>query len=159
MTTSATLQELARQVRGGTLQILEGTHPRWLTFAPAGTSNHVLWHAGHALWLQDLLCIELLTGTSELPAAWERKFGMNCDPVASIVDWPTRESVLGLLRRQLERIVEVLGAATDQQLARVADPRRGPATVSDRIIHGLHDEARHSGEMYLLWKLCRTRGL
>ena len=25
------------------------------------------------------------------------------------------------------------------------------------IIHGLHDEAKHSGEMYLLWKLCRLR--
>jgi hypothetical protein len=26
-----------------------------------------------------------------------------------------------------------------------------------RFIHGLHDEARHQGEMYLLFKLCRAR--
>jgi len=25
------------------------------------------------------------------------------------------------------------------------------------IIHGLHDEAKHSGEMYLLWKMCRLQ--
>lgn len=47
------IQELARQIRGGTIELLDATPPTWLTWAPRGTSNHVLWHAGHALWLQD----------------------------------------------------------------------------------------------------------
>ncbi len=46
--------------------------------------------------------------------------------------------------------------AGDERLAKTADPGRGTATISDRIIHGLHDEAKHSGEMYLILKLCRA---
>ena len=53
------MQELAKQVRSDTLQILNAAHPSWLTFAPDGMSNHILWHAGHALWLQDRLCIHI----------------------------------------------------------------------------------------------------
>ncbi len=57
MSVSATLQELAAQVRRDTLQILDVTQPTWLTYAPPGTSNHILWHAGHALWLQNVLTL------------------------------------------------------------------------------------------------------
>lgn len=56
------LKELARQVRGDTLQVFDATQDDWLTWAPPGTSNHILWHAGHAVWLQDLMCVELLSG-------------------------------------------------------------------------------------------------
>ena len=55
MTTSAALlQELVRQVRDHTLQLLKATPPAWLRWAPEGTQNHILWHAGHALWVQDV---------------------------------------------------------------------------------------------------------
>ena len=66
-TRSAVLAELAREVRGDTLRILAATGDAELTWAPTGTTNHILWHAGHALWLQDALCVRLLTGHSELP--------------------------------------------------------------------------------------------
>jgi hypothetical protein len=46
---------------------------------------------------------------------------------------------------------------TDEQLGRpsVADPRH---TVRRSILHGLHDEACHCGEMYLLLKMRRIAG-
>src|SRR5690606_26520099 len=130
--------------------------PEWLTFAPAGTSNHILWHAGHALWLGDLLCVELLTGQSELPPGWAGTFGMQCRPPQQTSDWPSRDELAALLERQLQRVLELLETTTDEQLAEPADLSRGPASVSARIIHGLHDEAKHCGEMYLLLKLCRA---
>ena len=40
------LQTMATEVRGRTLQLLEGARSSELTWAPAGTSNHILWHAG-----------------------------------------------------------------------------------------------------------------
>ena len=74
---AATLTELVRQVRSGTLEILAAADERWLTWAPPGTSNHILWHAGHALWLGDVLGVELITGQSELPPGWPETFGMD----------------------------------------------------------------------------------
>ena len=155
MSIAATLQELARQVRGDTIQILEAAQPEWLDYAPPGTSNHILWHAGHALWAQDVLCVRLLSGCEELPAGWEKTFGMDCEPVNQTEDWPSRDGLRDLLKSQLSRVLYLLAITPDSRLAETADPVRGPAAVSDRIIHGLHDEAKHSGEMYLILKLCR----
>lgn len=156
MNIGATLQDLARQVRGDTLQILDAAWPNWLTYAPPGTSNHILWHAGHALWLQDLLCVKLLAGREELPAGWAEKFGMNCQAVDQTVDWPPRAELAEMLRSQLRRVMELLATTTDEQFGQPADPDIGPALISERIIHGLHDEAKHSGEMNLILKLCRA---
>ena len=156
MSIGATLQELARQVRWDTLQILDAAQPTWLTYAPPGTSNHILWHAGHALWLQDVLCVRLLVGRSELPAGWEKRFGANCQPLDQTVNWPTRNELGQLLRGQLRRVIELLAGTSDELLRQPAGPYRGTAAISDRIIHGLHDEAKHCGEMYLILKLCRT---
>ena len=45
---------LLDEVRTKTLKLLEGTPDECLLFAPAGTQNHILWHAGHAAWLCDV---------------------------------------------------------------------------------------------------------
>ena len=154
MTSQFAIQELARQVRRGTMQLLESAPADRLTWAPPGTSNHVLWHAGHALWLQGVLCLEPLTGDSELPSGWEQTFGMNCRPVNETTTWPAREELLRLLTAQLERIIEGVGGTSGAQLGEIVNPRGD--TLAARIIHGLHDEARHQGEMYLLLKQLRA---
>jgi hypothetical protein len=151
---SAAISELARQVRQFTLDVLARCEPAWLTWAPPGTSNHILWHAGHALWVADVLCLEPLTGRSELPPGWEDTYGMDCRPVASTKTWPTREEFVKLLSAQLERLRVVLAAASDDTLSQIIDDHGN--TLASRIIHGLHDEAKHQGEMYLLFKMCRA---
>ena len=148
---------MARQVRGSTLDILSAAHPQWLTFAPPGTSNHILWHAGHALWLQDVLCVELLAGRSDLPAGWKETFGMKCRPVRLTKHWPSRHELVDLLQRQLNRVVDLLDEASEELLHGPADLSLGSASVASRVIHGFHDEAKHSGEMYLLYKLARNQ--
>jgi hypothetical protein len=64
--------------------------------------------------------------------------------------------VQSLLEAQLVRLLELFRNEASR-LTRAADT---PAewSVTRGVIHGLHDEARHQGEMYLLLKLCRTRG-
>jgi hypothetical protein len=148
------LKELARQVRQGTLQMLAAAQPQWLTWAPEGTSNHILWHAGHALWLQDVLCLEPLTGKCGLPSGWAETFGMDCRPVKETRTWPTREGLTALLSDQLDQIYSAIDSAGDAALGRIANTRGD--TVASRIIHGLHDEAKHQGEMRLLIKLRRA---
>jgi len=66
MSDRSQLQELAHEVRGGTVRMLAAANDSWLTRSPPGTSNHMLWHAGHALWPQDLICVEPLSGVSDL---------------------------------------------------------------------------------------------
>jgi hypothetical protein len=154
MSLIVTLSELAQQVRHGTLQLLHATSPVCLRWSPPGTSNHILWHAGHALWVQDALTIEPLTGRSELPGGWEAVFGENSQP-ASTTSWPNVSKVSGLLDAQLRRVLELFGehAETIGSHAYVASPQGGWPLLPG-ILHGWHDESRHQGEMYLLHKLC-----
>lgn len=150
------LIELAKQVRATTIDFVEGPPEDWLLWAPPGTSNHILWHAGHALWVQDCLCVEALTGKSELPDGWAEKFGMNCHPVAETREWPSRYELLSLLAAQLERLVSLFEEHADR-LATVGPNTDGKWDSTCGVIHGLHDEARHQGEMYLIIKMCRER--
>jgi hypothetical protein len=143
---SAYLAEMARQIRHHTLELLKATPDEWLLWAPQGTSNHVLWHAGHALWLQDVLCLQPITGSSQLPAGWADSFGQHCRPVDTTQNWPARNVVQQLLQQQLVHMLQVFR----ERAQPLAD-----AAMAQQVIHGLHDEARHQGEMYLLLKLRR----
>jgi len=154
------LAELARQVRGDTLKFLAAAPDKWLTWAPEGTSNHFLWHAGHAVWLQDVLFIEPLTGKSELPAGWAETFGMDCRPVKLTNEssgWPKRTEIERRLRQQLARVVELLAKLPTGKLAVNAASSSSSRSLVSSAIHAWHDEAKHQGEMYLLLKLQRAR--
>jgi len=153
-----TLSELARQVRESTLQLLHVPEPAWLTWAPPGTSNHILWHAGHALWVQDALCVQPLTGQSELPRGWAESFGQDCRPPSSTTKWPEEFEVRQLLQAQLARILDLYGSHADTIVVNAGEPFPGSGwPLLAGMIHAWHDEARHQGEMYLLHKLCRAR--
>ena len=148
------LIELARQVRGTTIEFMEDVPADWLLWAPSGISNHMTWHAGHAVWVQDCLCVEPLSGGSDLPPGWAEKFGMDCHPVAETRDWPDRAELLHHLRSQLDRLVVLLDEHAGR-LAKIGPNHDGRWDLTRGVIHGLHDEARHQGEMYLLMKLRR----
>jgi len=154
MSQAIVLHMLADQVRTKTIRLLEMTAEHELCWAPPGTSNHILWHAGHALWLGDVLCLERITGRSSLPAAWAETFGQHCRPLAQTRTWPAKALVLSLLRAQHKRILEELSRITDEQLEQVISRTSG-ATLGSFIVHGFHDEANHQGEMWLLLKMQR----
>jgi hypothetical protein len=142
------------QVRSSTLELLAAE--AYLTWAPEGTSNHILWHAGHALWLQDALAVRPLTGATELPKGWAETFGSRCRPARSTTQWPQRTDVRDLLQAQLDRLLELFNSHADR-LARVDPNTLSGWDFTRGVIHGLHDEARNQGEMYLLLKLWRER--
>lgn len=155
------LQELARQVRRRTIDVLDAAHEEWLTWAPPGTSNHILWHAGHALWLQDVLTVRDLAGVEDLPPDWAETFGMDCRPVQQTAAWPTKRDLLERLSSQLERTVALYAATPNEKFSEPIAAPAGSATaarpLAARMVHGWHDEAVHQGEMYLLLKICRAR--
>lgn len=154
------LQGLAEAVRTKTIRLLKNATEAELTWSPPGLSNHLLWHAGHAVWLQDLMCIEAITGRSELPGGWFETFSMKCRPVKQIHDWPAREEVREHLEHQRQRMIEVIGSLSGEGLRSPPRTKILPDAEPLRywITHGLHDEANHQGEMHLLLKMQRVQG-
>jgi hypothetical protein len=153
----SSLAILAYQVRDCTLKLFDATDSDTLTWTPLGTANHILWHAGHVVWVADVLSVEPITGKSELPPGWAEKFGQNSQP-ATIRDWPERTEVRSRLEAQLKRVLDLLHECREAIVARADHtPPEGGWPLLHGIIHGWHDEARHQGEIYLLQKLRRAR--
>ena len=155
MNGNAVLLNFAKEIRRATIKRVEEAQQEWMTFAPAGTSNHIAWHAGHVLWVQDYLCVEPLAGESGLESSWTDQFGIDCQPVGDQKDWPSKEELLALLEKQDQQIQDLLTQTSEDRLAEIARPEKGDATIAERIAHGLIDEAKHCGEIYLLMKICK----
>ena len=145
---------LATEVRGKTLRLVEPllVDDAAARFAPAGLSNSALWHAGHALVVVEHLSVMPATGRpAGYPPAWKDKFIWNSNPTA-VASWPPLAEVVAALKEQLPRLTAAIGALSSEQLDRIVDPQKS-RTLRYSILHGLHDEAGHQGEIWLLRKL------
>ncbi|HEV8291495.1 MAG TPA: DinB family protein [Tepidisphaeraceae bacterium] len=147
-----TLQLLAREVRGKTFRILDGVSESEARFVPPGLNNSIHWHAGHCYWVVEVLSIAAATGQApQFPSGWVELFSSKSRPTRD-TKFPPLAQVIEALRNQLERLLSAIQPLTPQQLAVMIDPARN-RTVRYNILHGLHDEANHQGEMWLLRKL------
>lgn len=148
-----TLLTLLDDVRGKTLTVLEGLdeeHARW---APPNLQNSCLWHAGHAYVVSEFLTRKPLGLEPELPEGWLKMFSWESNPAhVAPESWPALETVVAELKTQHERLRSLLASLTPAQLD-APEPSNPARTVRWAIVHGLHDEARHSGEISLLRKL------
>ena len=148
-----TLLLLLDDVRGKTLRELEGlddSHARWV---PPGLQNSCLWHAGHAYVVVEFLTMRAIAQEPKMPDGWLKMFSWESNPArVPPEDWPSLERLVTSLSEQRRRLHEVIGGLTAQQLDAL-EPTSRELTVRGAILHGLHDEARHSGEISLLRKL------
>lgn len=143
---------MASEIRAKTLWLLEGVTDEMARFAAPGLANSILWHAGHALVVVEHLCISPATGRPpELPKGWFEKFGWDSQP-RTVADLPAVAEVTAALREQLPRLTAAIMALSPEQLDQVHDPQYG-ATRRYDLVHGLHDEANHQGEMWVLRKM------
>lgn len=152
MSTPSPLLEFARDIRSYTIKLLEISTDEEVLFAPPGTANNMLWHAGHAIAVTHRLALASLTGERPLPDGFFETFGWNSRP-GETTRWPARTDILTTLKAQSEELLTAIQAATPEKLTQPhGDPARN-RTVQWYVIHALHDEAKHQGEMYLLKKL------
>jgi DinB superfamily len=150
-----TLQLLAREVRGKTLRILDGVSDSDARFVPSGLNNSIIWHAGHSYWVVEALSVAAASGKpAQYPAGWLELFSSKSRPTVD-TKFPSLAEVVAQLRSQLERLIAAIEPLSSQQLERIIDPTRN-RTVRYNILHGLHDEASHQGEIWLLRKLQQT---
>lgn len=146
---------LLDDVRGKTLRVLEGLdelHARW---APPGLQNSCLWHAGHSYFVTEFLTMRSLGREPSIPEGWREMFSWESNPAhVKPENWPPLKDVVSALRQQHERLKVIITDLTPEQL-NAPEPANPVHPARYGIIHGLFDEARHSGEISLLRKLMR----
>jgi len=91
-----------------------------------------------------------------LPPAWFDKFSWKSNP-ANVTEWPTISEVVEQLKNQRDRLAAFIRTLSQEQLDRVVGEPPRSRTVRGMIVHGLHDEADHQGEIQLLKKLWKVR--
>jgi hypothetical protein len=151
-----TLILMAKEIRGKTLKLLDGLSGEQARFTAPGLNNSILWHAGHGIMLMEHLGIMPLSGAQQThyPAGWFEKFGWKSEP-RTVAAWPTVEEVRNELTQQLPRLLALLESAGEATLSK-PDAKGRPTRYL--VLHGLHDEAIHQGEMYLLRKMMARAG-
>lgn len=146
------LLDFARDIRAKTLKLIDGASDAEAFWTPMGTANHMLWHAGHAVAIAEKMILTPVRGEKPLPAGFFETFGWNSKP-AEVIKWPEKSQIVDLLKAQASEMTDALGSVSLEKLSSPhGDPTRG-RTVRWYVVHGLHDEANHQGEMYLLKKL------
>jgi hypothetical protein len=147
---------LLDEVRGKTLRLLHAVTDQEAHWPPPELHNHILWHAGHSFVLVESLAMEAVGDLPQIPEGWFDIFSWQSNPaqVASY-RWPPLAQIVNQLTEQHVRLRRVVEGLDDAQLSRPL-PGRGNQTARYAIVHALHDEACHSGEIWLLRKLIRS---
>ena len=148
-----TLLYLLKDVRGKTLRILDQANETQARYAPPGLANSMLWHAGHSLCVVEHLGVLPASGKpTTIAKEWFEKFDWNSKP-ATVKDWPAPAEVRAKLVEQNEKLASIINRLSEEELSKpVGDPAK-KRDLRYSILHGLHDEAGHQGEMWLLLKL------
>jgi hypothetical protein len=144
---------LLDEVRGKTLRFLQGLTDEQARWAPPGLQNSILWHAGHCYVLAEWLAMGALGYEPRAPEGWFELFGWGSRPGhVPPVRWPALRDVVTELTGQHRSLRRAISEASVEQLAAPA-PGGSGRDVRFSVVHGLHDEACHSGEILLLRKL------
>ena len=89
----------------------------------------------------------------QLPAGWLQMFSWESNPAHTHPEsWPALDEIREALISQHERLRAAISALSAEQLD-APEPGNPNRSVRYAIMHGLHDEARHSGEISLLRKM------
>ena len=144
---------LLDEVQGKTIRLLHAIPAEDALWAPAGLQNTILWHGGRAYILLECLTMGALGRTPEVPDGWFEMFSWESHPERVAADrWPSLAEVVAHLEGQHKRMRRLIAKLSDEQLEQPSVRHPGE-TVCRAIVHALHDEACHCGEIHLLRKL------
>lgn len=154
-----TLLLMLDDVRSKLLKRLEGVTAKQARWKPQGLQNDILWHAGHPIMVVERLTLGALNMPEQIPDGWFEMFGWESKPAEIEASrWPALDVVVQELRNQKTRIQQLISNLSEAQLDQPA-ANKPEQTVRFRIMHALHDEACHSGEIWLLRKMMKQAGV
>ena len=144
---------LLDEVRGKTLRLLDSVSEENARWAPPGLQNTILWHAGHVYLVLEWLTMKALGRAPYIPKGWYQLFSWDSHPASIPADgWPALAEIVTRLGEQHERMTSVVKGLSVESLSEpAADHPEMPIRFA--ILHALHDEACHCGEIHLLRKL------
>jgi len=148
-----TLFVLLDEVPGRTIRYLRGVTDEQARWCPPALQNTILWHAGHSDFLAEWLGMNALGHEPRVSEGWYRMFSWESRPDSVPADrWARLDAAVVRLVDQHGRLRRAIRESTEDRLAApTADhPDR---TVRFAVVHGLHDEACHCGEILLLRKM------
>lgn len=148
---------LLDEIRRKTLQVLEGVDEQQARWTPPGLHNSILWNAGHCYILLEWMTSDAVGREPASPGGWFELFSWASRPAEVPADrWPPLETVVHELRVQHGRVRRLIEGLPEERLASPAlgRPDRTPRYL---ILHALHDEACHSGEIGLLRKMLQMQ--
>src|SRR5438093_633696 len=118
---------LLDEVRAKTLRILSSVPAEYARWAPARLQNTILWHAGHAFVLVEVLTMKSLERSSLIPDGWYEIFSSESHPALVPSDrWPLLSEVIHQLESQHKRLRTIIGELSEEQLDRpsASNPKR-----------------------------------
>ena len=147
------VQVLFKEVRAKTLRRLRGLTSEAALCKPPGLRNSILWNAGHCYVIVESLLSRALGRSPNLPNGWLDMFGWRSDPgLVAPEEWPALGMVVAALRKQQQLFDELLAQVDVSRLTMPVD-EESSRTARYLIVHALHDEACHSGEIWLMRKM------
>ena len=150
---SRTLVVLWDEVRRRTLRLLQGVGEQEARFHAPGLHNSVLWHAGHCYVVVEWIVAQALGQQPQAPSGWFELFSWESRPERIPAEaWPPLAEVVAQLQQQYQRWRRVFQHLSAAQLD-LPSARHPRQSVRRAIVHALHDEACHSGEIWLLRKM------
>jgi hypothetical protein len=95
--------------------------------------------------------------TPHIPEGWYELFSWDSQPATIPGDrWPALAEIIARLEEQHERMTAIVTGQSERALEEPAADHP-ESSVRFAILHALHDEACHCGEIHLLRKLQRHR--
>ena len=139
--------------------LVEDLTAEQMTAQPHGLVNHPCWSLGHLAVTGHRLC-ELLGLESSLPEGWTEKFKAGTPPDPDPARNPTKDELLGALRRYHEAVAAALPGVDPAALDRETPSeglRKYFPTVGDQLVFMMTaHEMDHLGQM-AAWR--RAMGL
>jgi uncharacterized damage-inducible protein DinB len=153
--------EALENARSLTTQAVEGLTDSEMLFQPKAGLNNALWLLGHIAQSENGLILGFCTGKGVLPEGWSEKFGFGSKPVADRAAYPTKDEILGHLKKTHTAAIEYVRSLKPEDLDKRPSgiDRLSPraqerfSTVARCMEHHITHESSHAGQITMLRRL------